>query len=50
MHSDDEFYDTSTISKIVRFEADKEIEVYGDGIYVSNDAEERLIRNRIGGD
>jgi glycosyltransferase len=23
--------------------------LYGDGIYVSNDEEERLIRNRIGG-
>jgi glycosyltransferase involved in cell wall biosynthesis len=51
MHSDDEFYDASTISKIVaRFKAEADTEaVYGDGIYVSNDAEERLIRNRIGG-
>jgi glycosyltransferase len=23
--------------------------VYGDGVYVSNDAEEKLVRNRIGG-
>ncbi|MEZ7498675.1 glycosyltransferase family 2 protein [Flavobacterium sp. Arc3] len=52
MHSDDEFYDNTTISKIVeRFKLDATIEgVYGDGVYVSNDTKERLIRNRIGGD
>lgn len=52
MHSDDEFYDPTAISKIVaRFNSDSTIEgVYGDGVYVSNDTEERLIRNRIGGD
>ena len=52
MHSDDEFYDASTISKIVaRFKKDATTQaVYGDGIYVSNDADEKLIRNRIGGD
>ena len=52
MHSDDEFYDTEAISKIVSaFLKSKDIEgVYGDGIYVSNDAEEKLIRNRIGGE
>lgn len=51
MHSDDEFYDPKTISRIAaRFEFYKNTEgVYGDGIYVSNDTEERLIRNRIGG-
>ena len=51
MHSDDEFYDKSAISKIVaRFKFDSSIEgVYGDGIYVSNDSKEKLIRNRIGG-
>ncbi|WP_348825375.1 glycosyltransferase family 2 protein [Flavobacterium aestuarii] len=51
MHSDDEFYDTKAISRIVaRFDFYRNIEgVYGDGIYVSNDTEERLIRNRIGG-
>lgn len=51
MHSDDEFYDAHAISKIVAsFQQDPSIEgVYGDGIYVSNDIEERLIRNRIGG-
>lgn len=52
MHSDDEFYDNKAISRIAtQFEKDKTIEgVYGDGIYVSNDLEERLIRDRIGGD
>lgn len=51
MHSDDEFYDATTVSKIAaRFNFDSSIEgVYGDGIYVSNDEKERLIRNRIGG-
>ncbi|GIZ10039.1 MULTISPECIES: glycosyltransferase family 2 protein [Flavobacterium] len=51
MHSDDEFYDEKVISTIVkRFNFEKNIDgVYGDGIYVSNDTEERLIRNRIGG-
>jgi glycosyltransferase len=51
MHSDDEFYDAKTISRIVaRFDFYPTIEgVYGNGIYVSNDTEERLIRNRIGG-
>ena len=51
MHSDDEFYDSTVVSKIVTsFEQNPETEgIYGDGIYVSNDAQERLIRNRIGG-
>lgn len=51
MHSDDEFYDKNAIRKIVaRFANDSSTEgVYGDGVYVSNDNEERLIRNRIGG-
>jgi glycosyltransferase len=51
MHSDDEFYNENAISKIAaRFVYDPKTEgVYGDGIYVSNDSEERLIRNRIGG-
>lgn len=52
MHSDDEFYDMSSVSKIIAaFEKSKSVEgVYGDGIYVSNDSEEKLIRNRIGGE
>lgn len=51
MHSDDEFYDKNVIDRIVsRFNSDAAIEgVYGDGVYVSNDKEERLIRDRIGG-
>lgn len=51
MHSDDEFYDENALTKIAaRFMYDSNTEgVYGDGIYVSNDSEERLIRNRIGG-
>jgi len=51
MHSDDEFYDKKAIGRIAaRFNADPSIDgVYGDGVYVSNDNEERLIRDRIGG-
>lgn len=51
MHSDDEFYDEKVVSKIAkRFNYDPTIDgVYGDGVYVSNDDQERLIRNRIGG-
>lgn len=52
IHSDDEFYDNNVISKIVQaFKVSNLIEgVYGDGIYISNDKNERIIRNRIGGD
>ena len=51
MHSDDEFYDNMVISKIVqKFKESKLIEaVYGNGIYISNDDTEKIIRNRIGG-
>jgi glycosyltransferase involved in cell wall biosynthesis len=51
MHSDDEFYDVNAIGKIAaRFDNDSSLDgVYGDGVYVSNDSNERLIRNRIGG-
>lgn len=51
MHSDDEFYDVTVVSQIVAaFQNNSTTEgVYGDGIYVSNDAEERIIRDRIGG-
>ena len=51
MHSDDEFYDKHAVRRIVaRFDYDTTIDgVYGDGVYVSNDTEERLIRDRIGG-
>jgi glycosyltransferase len=52
MHSDDTFYDNEVVSKIVKaFQEHDSIDgVYGDGIYVTNDAEERLVRNRIGGE
>ena len=52
MHSDDEFYDATVVSQIVSaFKNNPNTDgVYGDGIYVSNDAQERLIRNRIGGE
>mgnify|MGYP003608174841 CR=1 FL=1 len=51
MHSDDEFYDSSVVSKIVQaFEKSPHSDaIYGDGIYVSNDDEQKLVRNRIGG-
>ncbi|POY38692.1 glycosyltransferase [Flavobacterium alvei] len=51
MHSDDEFYDVNAISRIAaRFNYDPSIEgVYGDGVYVTNDKQERLVRDRIGG-
>lgn len=51
MHSDDEFYDNKAISRIAaRFSFYPNTDgIYGNGIYVSNDHEERLIRNRIGG-
>jgi glycosyltransferase involved in cell wall biosynthesis len=51
MHSDDEFYDTGVVSKIVAaFKNAPDTDgIYGDGVYVSNDTEESLVRNRIGG-
>lgn len=51
MHSDDEFYDNDVVEKIVaQFADDQSIEgIYGNGIYVSNDDEQRIIRDRIGG-
>jgi glycosyltransferase len=51
MHSDDEFYDKQVVSKIASaFNASKVIDgVYGNGVYVSNDDKEKIIRNRIGG-
>jgi glycosyltransferase len=52
MHSDDAFYEKNVLSKIVQaMKKNPEAQgLYGDGIYVSNDEEERLIRNRIGGE
>ncbi|WP_406844023.1 glycosyltransferase family 2 protein [Flavobacterium soyae] len=51
MHSDDEFFDKKAVTRIAaRFDYEPNIDgVYGDGIYVSNDKEERLVRDRIGG-
>lgn len=51
MHSDDEFYDTTVVSKIVAaFKSAPHTDgLYGNGIYISNDTEERIVRNRIGG-
>lgn len=51
MHSDDEFYDRTNVSKIVAAykDAPEADGLYGNGIYISNDAEERIVRNRIGG-
>lgn len=51
MHSDDEFYDKTVVSKIVAtFQNSPDTDgVYGNGIYISNDFEERIVRNRIGG-
>jgi glycosyltransferase involved in cell wall biosynthesis len=51
MHSDDTFYDSKVVSKIVNtfLISSNADAVYGDGIYVTNDAEEKIIRNRIGG-
>lgn len=52
MHSDDEFYNFGVVSKIVA--AFKNVPdtdgIYGNGIYVTNDAEEKIVRNRIGGE
>ena len=52
MHSDDVFYDHEVISKIVAvFKNNPDTEgVYGDGIYVTNDEDQKLVRNRIGGE
>lgn len=51
MHSDDEFFDKKAISRIAaRFNDDSSIDgIYGDGVYVTNDTDERLVRDRIGG-
>lgn len=52
MHSDDVFYDRSVVSKIVNtflMSATADA-VYGNGIYVTNDAKEKIVRNKIGGE
>ena len=52
MHSDDVFYDTTVISKIVEvFKNNPNTDaIYGNGIYVTNDDEQKIVRNRIGGE
>ncbi|MGO4770126.1 glycosyltransferase family 2 protein [Flavobacterium sp. W22_SRS_FK3] len=52
MHSDDVFYDTKVVSKIVEaFHKNPDADaIYGDGLYVTNDAEQKIVRNRIGGE
>lgn len=52
MHSDDVFYDTAVVSKIVLgFKNNPNVDaIYGDGIYVTNDDEQKTVRNRIGGE
>lgn len=52
MHSDDEFYDTGVVSQIVAaFHKNPNSNgVYGNGIYVTNDDKQSLVRNRISGD
>jgi glycosyltransferase involved in cell wall biosynthesis len=52
MHSDDEFYDSTIVSKIVAAfkKAPHTDGIYGNGIYITNDAEEKIVRNRIGGE
>lgn len=52
MHSDDEFYDTEVVSQIVAaFHKNPNSKgVYGNGIYVTNDDKQSLVRNRISGD
>jgi len=52
MHSDDEFYNEKVISQIVnKFKASKDTEaVYGNGVYITNDEYEKIVRNRIGGE
>lgn len=51
LHSDDTFYDEKVISKAVEafLNAPDLDAVYGDGLYVTNDAEQKIVRNRIGG-
>jgi glycosyltransferase involved in cell wall biosynthesis len=51
MHSDDVFYDKKVVSKIVaKLQQQPSADaLYGDGIYVSNDASQKIVRNRIGG-
>ena len=51
VHSDDTFYDEKVISKMVEAfsNAPDADAVYGDGLYVTNDETQKIVRNRIGG-
>lgn len=51
MHSDDVFYDSTVVSRIADafIKAPDSEAVYGNGIYVTNDDKEKIVRNRIGG-
>lgn len=51
MHSDDEFYDNEVISRIVAMfkKSPSSDGIYGNGIYVTNDKNERIVRDRISG-
>jgi len=52
MHSDDEFYDSGVVSSIVnQFIQNTHVEgIYGNGQYIQNNAEKKVVRNRIGGE
>ena len=52
MHSDDTFYDNAVLTKIANtFQKYTAIHaVYGDGIYVSNDVQNQIVRKRVGGE
>lgn len=51
LHSDDTFYNKEVISKVVQaFLTESSLAaVYGDGLYVTNNAEQKIVRNRVGG-
>jgi glycosyltransferase involved in cell wall biosynthesis len=52
LHSDDELYNNQVISQIANtFQNFPETDgVYGNGIYVKKDCQEKIVRNRIGGE
>ncbi|MFB9076915.1 glycosyltransferase family 2 protein [Flavobacterium procerum] len=51
MHSDDVFYDENVVSKIVdAFKKNNTIDaIYGNGIYITNNTKQKIVRTRIGG-
>jgi glycosyltransferase involved in cell wall biosynthesis len=52
MHSDDQFFDNTVVSQIVSmFNNNINTDgIYGNGIYISNDKKENIIRDRKGGE